>query len=109
MDRRTFLLAAGTTLGMGAAGLAQSPRAGVAGRGVRGVVQAQGRPLEGVPVSDGCRIVRTNARGEYELRLGPDSGPMVFVTTPRGTWSDRFYVPTLAAAKTGRADWRMPG
>jgi len=30
--------------------------------------------------------------------VGPDSGPFVFVTVPRGFWTDRFYQPTVMAA-----------
>lgn len=105
MDRRSFLVAAGASLGVGTAALAQAPPARLSGRAVRGVVQAQGRPLAGVLVSDGCRVVGTGTRGEYELRLGPDSGPFVFVTTPRAYWSDRFYVPAEEAASKGSVEF----
>jgi UDP-2,3-diacylglucosamine pyrophosphatase LpxH len=60
---------------------------------VRGRVTGDGRPLAGVLVSDGCRVVATDTQGQYALPIGGDSGPFVFVTTPRGYWTERFYQP----------------
>ncbi len=104
MDRREFL-AAGAGLMTGLLGEAvlgaRRPAA------VRGKVTGEGRPLDGVLVSDGRRGVRTDAKGAYELAVGPDSGAFVFVTTPRGYWADVFYVPIATAAKTGRADFAL--
>ena len=74
---------------------------------VRGRVLGDGQPLADVLVSDGCHVVRTDARGEYALPTGPSSGRFVFVTTPRGYWSDEFYVLTGDALKTGRADFGL--
>jgi len=78
------------------------------GRGtIQGRVTGDGRPLSGVLVSDGYRIARTNAAGEYELPIGPKSGRFVFVTTPRGYWADVFYVPIGKALASGRADFSL--
>ncbi len=74
---------------------------------LRGQVLGGGKPLAGVLVSDGCRVARTNTRGDYELAIGPDSGRFVFVTTPRGYWADVFYVPIGEAAAKGRADFAL--
>jgi hypothetical protein len=74
---------------------------------VRGRVISGGKPLEGVLVSDGRRIVPTDSSGRYALEIGPQSGAFLFVTTPRGYWSDLFYVPVVKAARTGRADFAL--
>ena len=70
---------------------------------IAGQVQANGQPLGNVLVSDGRRVVQTDSSGRYELPAGPDSGPFIFVTTPRGFWTDSFYVPMERAATAGRA------
>jgi len=74
---------------------------------IRGRVLGGGKPLADVFVSDGCRLERTNSNGRYELAIGPDSGRFIFVTTPRGYWADRFYVPISAAVRSGRADFAL--
>ncbi len=74
---------------------------------VRGTVRAEGSPLSGVLVSDGWQVVRTDARGGYELPLSASSGRFVFVTTPAGYWTETFYVPRQQAAATGRADFAL--
>ena len=94
MDRRRFLRSAGA-LGL-AAGLPSTVRAGA--DLCRGTVAGGGRPLPGVRVSDGCRVVTTDADGRFTLPLDGDSGPFVFVTTPAGYWTDAFYVPAARAA-----------
>lgn len=50
---------------------------------VSGRVTAEGRPLEGVCVSDGTRIVMTDARGRYVMRTDKKDS-IVFITTPSG-------------------------
>ena len=108
MNRREFLAAA-APLGV-LAGVAGYPAGLFAGRQaqtIRGRVVGGERPLEGVLVSDGCRVTRTDPRGEYALAIGPDSGRFVFICTPRGHWADVFYVPIGAAAQTGRADFAL--
>jgi len=110
-SRREFLAGA-ARLGLGAAlggvtsGAVRQHAAGRP-RGISGRVLGGGRPLGGVLVSDGCRIARTDSSGRYELEVGPDSGPFVFLTTPRGFWADSFFVPAVGAAKTARADFRL--
>jgi hypothetical protein len=108
MNRREFL-ADVARLGLltGVAADATRLRAGEAARTIRGRVLGGDRPLVGVLVSDGRRVGRTDSDGEYELSTGPESGRFVFVTTPRGFWTERFYVPIGAAARTGRADFRL--
>lgn len=108
INRREFLGAA-ARLGV-LAGMAARPmqgRAAERGRIIRGRVTGGGRPLQGVLVSDGRRVVRTEAGGRYELPIGPESGQFVFVTTPRGFWTERFYLPLADAAQTARADFRL--
>lgn len=76
-------------------------------RNVIGRVTGYGKPLAGVLVSDGRRVVRTDAEGRYKLAVGPDSGPFVFVSTPPGFWTDSFFVPAGKAAAAGRADFAL--
>ena len=90
INRREFLA---TVAGTGAAALGSTTqlRAATAENTVRGSVTGDGRPLAGVLVSDGCRVVATDSQGEYSLPVGNDSGRFVFITTPRGYWTERFY------------------
>lgn len=105
MDRRAFL---GVAAGAGLIAGATAVQGVAAERGaIGGRVTGEGRPLQGVLVSDGCRVVRTDAQGRYELAIGLDSGRFVFVTTPPGYWADVFYQPLAAAAQTGRADFQL--
>jgi hypothetical protein len=41
------------------------------------------------------------------LPIGKDSGRFVFVTSPRGHWTDKFYVPIAEAAQEGKADFSL--
>ena len=66
---------------------------------VRGHVISGNKPLAGVRVSDGFRVARTDSSGEFRLSVGPDSGHFVFVTVPRGFWTDRFFHSTVMAAQ----------
>ena len=66
---------------------------------VRGVVEAGGKGLGGISVSDGLSVVRTSANGEFELVSAPGA-EFVFVTLPAGmetprnpTGTARFYDP----------------
>ena len=74
---------------------------------IRGRITGGDKPLVDVCVSDGYRIVRTNPSGEYDLPIGPRSGRFVFVVTPRGYWTESFYVPVRKAAESGRADFAL--
>ena len=107
MNRRKFLLFAG-------AGLAGGMAAGIAGncwaqrpRTLTGRVTGGAKPLAGVLVSDGRRVAKTDAGGRYRLEVGPDSGPFVFVTTPRGYWTDAFYMSVEKAVESGTADFAL--
>lgn len=104
IHRRAFLAAAG--LGGLSAGLARAFGADRT-RAVTGRVASGATPLAGVLVSDGRRVVRTGADGRYRLETGPDSGPFVFVTTPRGHWTEAFYKPLAEAAESGTADFAL--
>ena len=105
INRREFLIA-GAGLGL-TAGAARCGFASAGQRKIVGAVLGDGKPLSGVLVSDGCRVVRTNAQGRYELTLDTHSGPFVFVTTPRGYWTEQFYFGSVAAAERGRADFDL--
>ncbi len=91
------------------AGVLPSTRAGEIAPVLRGHVSGDGKPLAGVLVSDGCRVVRTDGDGAFRLPVGDDSGRFVFVTLPRGYWSDEFYVPLAAAMGRGGADFELTG
>lgn len=108
INRREFLaVSAGAAI---AAGHLTNPRrmpAAADMRWVRGRVLGDGRPLADVLVSDGCRVVRTGEDGNYQLPVGPDSGHFLFLTTPRGYWTDSFYVPLSTALISGRADFSL--
>ncbi|NQT16346.1 MAG: metallophosphoesterase [Planctomycetes bacterium] len=108
MNRRDFL-AASAQLGLLAGVVGNPAQLLAAGQRstIRGRVLGDGQPLGEVLVSDGRRVVRTDSAGAYELVVGPESGPFLFVTTPRGYWTDRFYVPVEQAARTGRADFAL--
>ncbi len=109
LTRRKVLAAAvGAGASLGTASWALSALAGQKDRGiVRGSVSGAGKPLAGVLVSDGCRVVRTGSDGRYELPIGPDSGRFVFITTPRDYWTDAFFVPLHEAVRRGRADFTL--
>jgi UDP-2,3-diacylglucosamine pyrophosphatase LpxH len=99
MQRREFIRKA-ATLGLVATAPAGPLFAAPATAAVaRGHVVADKRPVAGVSVSDGCRVVSTDAAGQFVLPIGPDSGPFVFITIPSGYWTDRFFVPTAEAAR----------
>ncbi|MGQ9590307.1 MAG: nucleoside hydrolase [Planctomycetota bacterium] len=81
--------------------------AAIENRTVSGRVFGGSAPLPGARVSDGLRVAKTDASGRYEIDVGPDSGPFLFVTTPPGYWRSVFYLPTAEAAATGAADFRL--
>ena len=56
---------------------------------IKGKVESDGKPLEGVVVSDGYSCVLTDADGNYRLEAFPQSR-YVFVSTPSG------YLPPVA-------------
>ena len=108
MKRREFLgITARTSLTAGVIAAAHPLLADDRRQTISGRVLGDDEPLEDVLVSDGCRVVRTNAQGEYRLAIGPDSGRFVFVTTPRGWWTDAFHVRLDRAVETGRADFAL--
>lgn len=100
MDRRTFLQqAASVGLAVATPSWRSALAAEIQPAEVRGHVVSGSEPLPGVRVSDGFRVTRTDSSGEFRLSVGPDSGPFVFATAPRGFWTDRFFHPTVMAAK----------
>ena len=50
---------------------------------IYGVVECDGKPVAGVPVSDGYQIVLTNKKGQYALQSEKKNGN-VFITIPSG-------------------------
>ena len=107
MERREFLVVVGMGLLVGAACGAGELLAAEGATIIGGRVTGDGKPLSGVLVSDGCRIVRTDQAGRYKLPIGPDSGRFVFVTTPRGYWTESYYVSVGQATSSGRADFAL--
>ena len=101
MDRRTFLhRASALGLTVATSNLRHSLAAPVRLAEITGHVLAGTKPLAGVRVSDGFDVVSTDGAGQFRMSVGSESGPFLFVTTPRGYWTDRFYVPTeMAVAK----------
>ena len=103
MKRRRFLQSAAGLAAWSVAGRAAASDGGV----VRGRVTGAGKPLAGVRVSDGCRVVRTDAEGAYELALGPDSAGFVFVSCPPGYWTERFYHAIAGLTEPQRLDFPL--
>lgn len=56
---------------------------------ITGTVTADGKPLAGVPVSDGEKIVLTDKKGRYAIKSHKKDGT-VFVITPSG-----YYAPSV--------------
>ncbi|HAK97627.1 MAG TPA: hypothetical protein DCM87_22205 [Planctomycetes bacterium] len=106
ISRRAFVRSA-AACGLLAGVEARWLRAAAGPATVRGTVLCGGAPRAGVRVSDGLSVAATDAEGAFELRVGPESGPFLFVTTPPGFWSPMFYVPVARAAAKGRADFRL--
>ena len=99
-DRRTFFQqAASVGLAVGSGSWCRALSAAVPATEVRGSVVSGKTPLAGVRVSDGLRVVHTDASGDFRIRVGPDSGPFLFLTTPSGHWTDSFYIATSDAVK----------
>ena len=96
----SFLLVTGASFSVGAEEVASI---------LRGHVSGDGKALAGVLVSDGCRVVRTDGDGEFRLPVDDDSGRFVFVTPPRGYWSDEFYIPLATATERGGVDFQLEG
>jgi len=96
MDRRSFLKSA-AVLGLS---LNVTRAAKGEGKGVlRGCVVVGDKPMSGVRCSDGRRVVTTDRQGRFVIDVDTDSSPFVFVVIPRGTWTDRFYVPMVEAVR----------
>lgn len=53
------------------------------GMNIKGLVVCDGAPVEGVVVSDGRQVVKTDARGRYYIASGKELG-YVFMTVPSG-------------------------
>ena len=107
MRRRDLLAVVSVVLTAGMAGGAAELLAAASAGIVHGHVTCDGKPLDGVLVSDGCGVVRTDKTGHYELHIGPHSGRFVFVTTPRGYWTDQFYAPIETSTVSRRADFSL--
>lgn len=107
LSRRRFLKRSAEVAGAGVVVGANPLLAIDRQRTISGQVVGDGKPLCNVLVSDGCRIVRTDSEGQYQLAVGPESGRFIFVTTPRGWWSEVFYMPVEKAAESGRADFAL--
>ncbi len=107
MKRREFFAVTSVVLTAVMAGRADEPFAATKTDAIHGRVTCSGEPLAGVLVSDGYAVVHTDKMGRYELQIGPDSGRFVFVTTPRGYWTDEFYAPIERSTGSKRADFPL--
>ena len=108
MRRRDFLrAAAGLGLTVGSHETLAQLSAEVPVGTLRGRVRSDGVPLAGVRVSDGRRVALTDGQGRYRLEVGPDSGPFLFVSTPRGYWTDEFYAPLATVVEAGAHDFAL--
>jgi hypothetical protein len=74
---------------------------------VTGRVTSREHPLPDVLVSDGCRVTRTDRHGHYRLPVDAQSGHFVFVTTPRGYWTDKFFARITATGDRHRIDFDL--
>ena len=54
------------------------------GATVKGYVECEGRGVEGVVVSDGFNVVKTDAEGRYWLKTKLSRSEFVMISTPRG-------------------------
>lgn len=110
LSRRTFLKVCGS-VGLGGAlapSILQGHRtlARATHVEVRGTVQREGLPIEGVRVSDGLQVVRTNGNGEYLLRTSTER-PFVFVSVPSGSKIPRSAHGTAAHFRPITDEGRM--
>jgi hypothetical protein len=86
-----------------------------AGATVKGIVEADGKPLKGVVVSDGITITTTDAQGRYWLNSPKNGGSgSVFISIPSGyeVPSDgvfpRFWAPfETSASQVERHDFSL--
>ena len=99
MKRREFVQQAAAIGLTVTTGWQRLPAAPVPPAEVRGHVVCGAQPLSGVRVSDGYHVVLTDGSGRFSMPVGPDSGSFLFVTTPSGYWTDRFYIPIALAVK----------
>lgn len=106
IDRRGFVASLAVAAAFWA-GIGAQPAMAAATGTVQGRVTGDGNPLSGVLVSDGCHVVVTDAEGKYSLPVGFDSGRFVFVTTPRGFWTEQFYQPLGRPPKPGNVDFAL--
>ena len=62
---------------------------------VRGVVTCDGNGIQGVVVTDGVNMTRTNKQGAYGLRTSSDESKLVYLTIPSGyeVESTRGFIP----------------
>lgn len=108
--RRMLLLAAV----LGAAPLRSAelpPIPDRAGATVKGYVACEGRGVEGVVVSDGFNVTKTDAEGRYWLKTKLARAEFVMISTPRGYDPEVYagFLPRFfhaldkTAAKIGRA------
>ncbi len=74
---------------------------------LHGTVSAAGSPLSDVLVSDGFCVTRTNEEGRYHIPLSNNSGRFIFVSAPRGYWTDAFYRSISQVRVTGPVDFEL--
>ena len=111
MNRREFIKSAASGAAAGTAAMflsgctnrGKKAALGVGHRNIGGLVRGRvvsgGKPLGAVRCSDGRQVVLTDREGRFAIDSAGGSGPFVFVVTPGGYWTDRFYVPMAKALK----------
>lgn len=84
-------------------------KAGLKDIGFSGTVRCEGKPVAGVPVTDGIRITVTDKQGHYSLQSSGDT-EFIYISTPSGyeLLPDNFYLPvTDKSAKKQRFDFAL--
>ena len=51
---------------------------------IRGRVVCDGKGVEGVVVTDGIRATRTDAKGQYKLKIDDTRSRLVYISVPSG-------------------------
>lgn len=77
---------------------------------VRGVVTCDGEGVQGVVVTDGVNMTRTNKQGAYGLRTSSDQSKLVYLTIPSGyeVASTHGFLPSFYRRLSGTTSVENP-